>query len=228
MDTIALPYLFCVLGLLPAIGVISLDHVQRNKPPNKKKRYSIAILFQTGLLVFTVAAAGAEKIVLFPPQVPSPRAWICGAVFIAAVLAWLKFRWRSIGPEGKQRLRLFLPETRRDFLLWIPVSLLAGIAEECAYRRTAFDLLVLIAGSPRFALVACVIAFAAAHLYQGWKAAAGIGLLGLLSHLAVFLTGGLYLSIVVHAAYDLLIGWLVMRLLLRDNVEPLQPETVLP
>ena len=79
-----------------------------------------------------------------------------------------------------------------------------------------------------FALVTCVIAFAAAHLYQGWKAAAGIGLLGLLSHLAVFLTGGLYLSIVVHAAYDLLIGWLVMRLLLRDNVEPLQPETVLP
>lgn len=224
MDTIALPYLFWVLGVLPALGIISLDYMPKNKPNAKRKGYLIGILYLSGFLVFTLAAADAEKIVLFPPKVPSLRGWICGVVFIAAALVWIKFRWPGIGPEGRQRLLLFLPETRRDFLLWIPISLLAGISEECAYRRTAFDLLVLIAGSARFALAACVIAFAAAHLYQGWKAAAAIGLLGLLSHLAVFLTGGLYLSIVVHAVYDLLVGWVAMR----QHMAVIQPEPAVP
>ena len=228
MDTIAFPYLYWVLGVLPAFGVFSLSYTRRNKATAKKKRYLTLIFFLAGLLVFTFAAAQAEKIVLFPPQAPSPTAWICGAVFIAAVLACLKFRWTSIGPERRERLHLYLPETQRDFLLWIPVSLLAGVAEECAYRRTAFDLLVLIAGSPRFALVTCVIAFAAAHLYQGWKAAAEIGLLGLFSHIAVFLTGSLYLSIVVHAVYDLLVGWFVMRQLPKDDRASIQAETAVP
>jgi len=228
MDTIAIPYLFWVLGVLPALGVISLGYIRKNNPTAKKKGYSIVILFLTGLFVFTLAAADAEKIVLFPSKVPSTTAWVCGAVFIAAVLAWIKFRWPSVGPEGRERLRLFLPETQRDFLLWIPVSLLAGVAEECAYRRTAFDLLVLIAGSARFALAACVIAFAAAHLYQGWKAAAAIGLLGLLSHVAVFITGGLYLSIVVHTVYDLLVGWVAMRQLSKGDMAPMHEETVVP
>lgn len=228
MDTIAFPYLFCVLGLLPAIGVISLDYVRRNKPPTKKKGYSLAILFQTWLLVSTLVAAAAEKIVLFPRKVPSPTAWICGAIFIAVVLAWIKFRWHRVGREARQRLRLFLPETQRDFLFWVPVSLLAGVAEECAYRGAAYNLLLMMTQSTRFALVACVIAFAVAHLYQGWTSAVKIGLLGFLSHIAVFLTGGLYLSIVVHATYDLLVGWLLMRLLSREYVGSVQAETAVP
>jgi membrane protease YdiL (CAAX protease family) len=225
MDTIALPYLYWVLGFLPALGVFSLHYTRKGKPTAKTKRYSMGILSLAGLLVFTLAAAQAEKIVLFPPKAPSSTAWICGAVFIAAISARIKFRWPSIGPERKERLRLYLPETPREFLLWIPVSLLAGIAEECAYRRTAFDLLVLIAGSPRFALVTCVVAFAVCHLYQGWRAAAEIGLLGFLSHIAVFLTGSLYLSIVVHAVYDLLVGWVVMRQLSKYHMVPIQAET---
>jgi hypothetical protein len=174
MDTIAFPYLFWVLCFLPAFGVISLHYTGKSKPTAKKKSYPMAILYLAGLLVFTLAAAGAEKIVLFPRKAPSSTAWICGAVFIAAAWTWVKFRWPGIGPEERERLRLILPETQRDFFLWIPISLLAGIAEECAYRRTAFDLLVLITGSSRFALATCVIAFAADHLYQGWKAAAYI------------------------------------------------------
>jgi membrane protease YdiL (CAAX protease family) len=228
MDTIAVPYLFWVLGLLPAFGVISLHYVPKNKRPRKKKGYLIGTLLLAVLFVFTLAAAEAEKIVLFPSKAPSAMAWTCGAVFLAAVLGWLKFRWPSVSPERRERLRQLLPETHREFLLWIPVSLLAGISEECACRRTAFELLVLIAGSARFALAACVICFAAAHLYQGWKAAAGIGLLGLLSHLAVFLTGGLYLSIVVHAVYDLLVGWVAMRQLSRPDIAPMHAETVVP
>jgi membrane protease YdiL (CAAX protease family) len=228
MDTIAFPYLFWVLGVLPAFGIISLDYVRKNKYTAKKERYLIGILYQTGLFVLTLAAADAEKIVLFPRKAPSLTAWICAAAFMTAAFAWMKFRLPGIGTEGRQRLRLFLPETQRDLLLWIPVSLLAGISEECAYRGAAFNLLILIAGSTRFALAACVIAFAAAHLYQGWKAAAAIGLLGLLSHLAVFLTGGLYLSIVLHAVYDLLVGCVAMRQLSKGDTAPIHSEPAVP
>jgi hypothetical protein len=72
MDTIAFPYLFWVLGVLPAFGIISLDYVRKNKYTAKKKRYLIGILYQTGLFVLTLAAANAEKIVLFPRKAPVP------------------------------------------------------------------------------------------------------------------------------------------------------------
>jgi membrane protease YdiL (CAAX protease family) len=53
-------------------------------------------------------------------------------------------------------------------------------------------------------------------------------LLGLLSHLAVFLTGGLYLSIVLHAVYDLLVGCVAMRQLSKGDTAPIHSEPAVP
>ena len=226
MDTIAFPYLFHILCVLPAFGVVSWIYLRTNEPPAKKKRHLLTICAQIWLLVYTLAAAAAEKIDLFPPKLPSTKAWLLGMLFIAVVLARVKLGLRRADLKSKQRLGLFLPENLKEFWSWMPVSVLAGLWEECAYRGAAYSLLVLMTRSTRFALVACVIAFALAHLYQGWKGAIEIGFYGVVSHMAVFLTGSLYLSIAVHATYDLLAGWLVMRLVPREPAV-VQPEPLL-
>ena len=114
-----------------------------------------------------------------------------------------------------------------EFRSWVLVSLLAGIGEECAYRGTALNLLTLM-GLPRWdAVFGCTIAFAVSHLYQGWKSVVRLGVFALLSHLAVFVTGSLYLSITVHVIYDLLVGWLFMRLVMREHNGSMKIETAL-
>jgi membrane protease YdiL (CAAX protease family) len=227
MDTIAIPYLFSVLCLAPALGVFAWDYLRRNKTVPKNKRYTSGIALQAWLFVFTMAAASAEKIDLFSTSLPSLKAWVCGAVFLVTVLLWARFTWARVDQSAKQRLRIFLPETPKEFLAWVPVAIMAGLAEECAYRGAAYDLLRLMGVTSFYAVGACTIAFAVCHLYQGWRATVKIGILGLVSQAAVFLTGSLYVSIAVHAAYDLLIVWLVMQLLSRDSTGSLHPEAAL-
>jgi membrane protease YdiL (CAAX protease family) len=98
------------------------------------------------------------------------------------------------------------------------MSIMAGISEECAYRGVAYSLLRSMGIPSAYALGWCATAFAICHLYQGWRAAARIGILGLASHAAVFLTGSLYLSIAVHATYDILVGWFAMQCLTAETV----------
>jgi len=108
---------------------------------------------------------------------------------------------------------------------WVPIAVLAGVGEECAYRGVAYVLLVDLLGSAWLSLTICTLAFALAHIYQGWKSSLEVGALSLLSQLAVFLTGSLYLSIAVHAAYDTLLGWLVMRFFLDAKLNSAKSET---
>ncbi len=107
----------------------------------------------------------------------------------------------------------------------MPIAVLAGVGEECAYRGVAYVLLVDLLGSAWLSLTICTLAFALAHIYQGWKSSLEVGALSLLSQLAVFLTGSLYLSIAVHAAYDTLLGWLVMRFFLDAKLNSAKSET---
>jgi len=224
MDTITIPYLFSVLCLAPALGVLAWHYLRRNDSVSKNKRYASGIALQVWLFVFTIAAAAAQKIDLFPAKPPSITAWLCGAGFLSVLLVRIRWTWYRVDQSAKQRLRLFLPETPREFLAWVPVAIMAGLAEECAYRGAAYNLLRLMGVTTFYAVGACTIAFAVCHLYQGWRAAAKIGILALASQAAVFLTGSLYLSIAVHAAYDLLVPWLVMQLLSRDKTGCVHPE----
>jgi membrane protease YdiL (CAAX protease family) len=145
-------------------------------------------------------------------------AWLSGAIFISVVLLRVRFTWPRVSEAAKQRLRIIIPETDREFLAWVPVAIMAGVAEECAYRGAAYFLLRAMGVTVFYAVASCTIAFGVCHLYQGWRATVEVGIMGLLSQIAVFLTGGLYLSIAVHAVYDLLVVWLAMRLLSRDHL----------
>ncbi len=221
-DTIAIPYLFFVVGVLPALGFFSWDYLRSHKTGPKKKRYSRAIFMQVWLLAFTLVAAKAENINLLPTKPPSASASISGLLFLIILLVRVRLSLQRLDDKTKGRLALFLPETQREFWFWVPISLLAGAGEECAYRGVAYRLLVLVSQSARFALLVCVVAFAVAHLYQGWKSAITLGVLGFASHVAVFVTGSLFLSIAVHAIYDLSLGWFAVRSLSAEGLERTQ------
>ena len=79
----------------------------------------------------------------------------------------------------------------RGFLLWHFQSLLPGIA----------------------AIVAAVVAFGAAHVYQGLRGVLATGAAGAIAMGAYLLTGSLLAPIVLHVTIDLVNGFTMYRAL---------------
>lgn len=101
--------------------------------------------------------------------------------------------------------------------MWVVISALAGLTEECAYRGLTFRILTANHGSVPLALVLCIVCFGLAHMTQGWRGFVATSVIASMMHAVVFLTGSLYLAIVIHAAYDLIVGIIAMPILYHDS-----------
>ncbi len=171
------------------------------------------IVLQVLLFAITSLAAKLNNFSLFGSARPPTWTWAIAAGYLLLMAVRVKIGWRKVTEERKQRARLTLPENQAQMRYWIPISLLAGITEEYAYRGLGYSVLSEITGSAAISLLPCVLAFSIAHMMQGWRATIGIEVLAMLFHAVVFLTQSLYLVIVFHAAYDLVIGILGMHAL---------------
>jgi membrane protease YdiL (CAAX protease family) len=225
-DTITIPFLLWVLVLMPVLGFLSWRKVKSGKPlPPKERRYRAMIVLQVLLLAITSLAAKQNNFSLFGPAWPPAWAWLIAAGYLVLIAVRVRASSRKLTEERKQRARLTLPENPREMSYWIPISLLAGLTEEYAYRGVAYSVFSQITGSPVISLLACVLSFGIAHMMHGWRAVRGVLVLALLFHVIVFLTKSLYLVIAFHAAYDLMMGALAMRLLAA--VKPPEPQPAL-
>ena len=224
-DSITLVYLFVVLGWMPLAGIFSFLRLKAGKPlPAKTRLYRNMIAMQIVLLGYSVAVARHEHMILLG-SAPALWIWLISAVYMAYIGLRLRAVWQKMSPERKKRARRLLPENPQHLRYWVPISFLAGIGEEIAFRGVAFGVLRDLTGSTEFAIVMCVLAFAFAHMVQGWRGVLGTGVIALVMHLIVYASGGLYLAMAVHVAYDLIVGCIAMRQFMQDgNHLALQPQ----
>jgi membrane protease YdiL (CAAX protease family) len=94
---------------------------------------------------------------------------------------------------------------------------MAGVGEEYVYRGVVYAAVVSLTGKAYSATFICAVVFGAAHLSFGLRSAAWIVLVGLFLQLLVFWTGTLYLSIALHTIYDLMVGIIAMRMLMKEH-----------
>ena len=210
---------FMVLALIvmPALGVASYIRIRSGKPlPPKARRYRSMIAFQLLLLLITVLAAREAGVTLLGSQFPGPVAWLIAGVYFIFLALRLRRAWPKLSSERRERARIVLPDHPSLMRMWVVISALAGIAEECAYRGLAFRFLTANHGSVALALLLCVGSFGVAHLAQGWRGVLGTSVIAVAMHAIVFLTQSLYLAIVIHAAYDLMVGVIAMPILSQD------------
>jgi membrane protease YdiL (CAAX protease family) len=86
------------------------------------------------------------------------------------------------------------------------VAVMAGIAEEAAYRGVAVWILTPVFGNPLPAMLLSMMAFAVSHAIQGGKAMALIFVIAGVFHALVYFTDTLVVAMVVHATYDIIAG----------------------
>jgi membrane protease YdiL (CAAX protease family) len=103
------------------------------------------------------------------------------------------------------------PRTPRQWALWALAIACASIAEEAFYRGVGMSILWYSLGNPWISALLCAAAFAVAHSVQGLRSTVFIGLIALVKHALVAITGTLLLAMLVHAVYDLIAGWLIAR-----------------
>jgi uncharacterized protein len=159
-----------------------------------------------------------------------------GVMVILAVVLMLRLSVRdpSIRSSISTRiststLAFIVPRTSKERFLFAFLSLTAGFCEELLYR--GFLLLYLTHMFPHVSMVPAILiaalAFGLAHVSNGRVPALLIGVAGLAYGFLYFITGSIFLPMIVHALLDLrilLTDW--TRLL--DQPEPPVEETSLP
>jgi membrane protease YdiL (CAAX protease family) len=216
--SITIPYLLIVLGLLPLAGVRSYFRLKSGKPLlPKSRRYAAMISGQILLVAYSFLVARKNNVDLLG-RMPGVWAFVGSGLYLVLIALRIQRGWKTLSPERKQRARVLLPENLTEMRYWVPISLLAGLSEECAFRGMAHIGLRDVIGSATLSMVACVLAFAIAHMMQGWRGVLGTGVIALVMHGIVYLTQGLYLAIAVHAAYDLVVGAIAVRHFRQDEM----------
>jgi membrane protease YdiL (CAAX protease family) len=209
-------FLFIVLVFIPVAGVVGYLRIRSGKPLRpKRQRYRVIILIQFIILLITLLAARREGIELLGRQWGSPALWLITAGYTMLIVWRGRRAWARMSADRLEKARRLLPDDPSLMRLWVGISAMAAISEECAYRGLAYQLLVRISFDPALAVLVCVVSFAIGHMTQGWRGVLGTFLIALIFHGLVFATHSLYLTIAFHAAFNLIVGAIAMPVLSR-------------
>jgi membrane protease YdiL (CAAX protease family) len=112
----------------------------------------------------------------------------------------------------RSNLRYLAPENRSQIMLWIALSLTAGICEETIFRGYLQKQFIIWTGSETAGLLLSAATSGAGHAYQGAKATVLLGVYGLLFGLLALERNSLRPGMITHAFHDTVAG-LALRLL---------------
>jgi len=112
------------------------------------------------------------------------------------------------GAGSAKTVDSLLPQSLPEILIWIAVSITAGICEELAFRGFLQRQFHALTGNIVAAVVAQGVVFGLFHAYQGWINVVVISVLGILFGVLAAWRGNLRANIVVHAWADIWGGWL--------------------
>lgn len=113
-------------------------------------------------------------------------------------------RW--LGPAHAASIQTFLPQRGVEILLWVGVSISAGISEEVVFRGYFQRQFEVFTGSKWMALCLQAALFGISHGYQGLDACARITVFGALYGSLALWRGSLRPGMIAHAGSDILSG----------------------
>src|ERR1700737_826175 len=111
-----------------------------------------------------------------------------------------------LGPEHAASIQTFLPRRGAEILLWVGVSVSAGICEEVVFRGYFQRQFEVFTRSKWIALFLQAALFGISHGYQGVEAAVKIAIFGALYGLLALWRGSLRPGMIAHAGSDILSG----------------------
>jgi membrane protease YdiL (CAAX protease family) len=115
-----------------------------------------------------------------------------------------------VGASNAKSVDSLLPRSLVEILLWIAVSITAGVTEELVFRGYLQQQLRALSGRMAVAVIGQGLVFGFAHSYQGWKQVVVISALGVLYGALAAWRKNLRVNMITHAFGDVWEGWLKM------------------
>jgi len=214
-------FLAFLLELLPALAVAQLPLVDDEGPLPRIPVYlsSAAMILGIGVVGLLVGwrefGLGAMGLGFAP--LGSVIYWTVGlsvgALFL--LFAFLLFR-RAFGIGESPLLVQLLPRTGREKVLFVFLSLAAGVGEEIAYRGYLIPALTLLLGWNWGAALLSSAVFGLLHAYQGWLGILRTAVLGLILAASFIVSGVIWPAILAHAILDMFAGLVFGETLVRE------------
>ena len=114
----------------------------------------------------------------------------------------------ALGPSNAKSVDNLLPQSLIEILIWIALSITAGICEEMAFRGYLQRQLHALSGSVVVAVLGQGLIFGLFHFYQGWKNVIVICAFGVFFGTLAAWRRNLRVNIITHAWGDIWSGWL--------------------
>lgn len=143
---------------------------------------------------------------LFPPAWPGRSSLLLGAVACAIMLAIDLAYSRRCFDRDAPHMYVSTPHTRQERWAWVGHSSLAGVTEELTWRGVQPVLIAQLTGQPWLAIVICAATFGIGHIRQGKLFVPIAVLFALMFHALTWLTGGLYVPMIVHVSLNVIVG----------------------
>ena len=215
-------YLAFLCELLPLLGLAQLPLADDEGPFPRIPVYlssgAVILILGWGGLVVGTGGVGREVMGLGPISVPALLFWTAGVTIGVHVLQFGFLLGRTwLGIRETPLLHQLLPRTGPEKVVFVFLSLAAGMGEELAFRGFAIPTLALVTGSEWGAALISSMAFGVLHAYQGWLGILRTGAMGLLLAASFILSGSLWPAILAHAILDLVSGLLLGETLLRES-----------
>lgn len=116
--------------------------------------------------------------------------------------------WKLLGPSTNTSVAHLLPHSLIDVLVWIVVSIVAGVTEEIQSRGYLQQQLHALSGNVVVAVLGQAVFFGLLHSYQGWKSVIVISVIGVLYGALAAWRKNLRANMIAHAWSDIWEGWL--------------------
>jgi hypothetical protein len=134
-----------------------------------------------------------------------------GILASAAIVALFK----AFGFRDTALMREIVPVTPREKVLFIGLSVSAGVCEEMAFRGFLLPALMVATGSLAGGVVLSSLAFGVLHAHQRAGGAVRAALLGAVLSVPLIVTGSVFASMAAHAIVDIVGGLWLARWLFK-------------
>jgi len=155
--------------------------------------------------------SGPVRSTLFPAAWPTLADLGLGVAACAVIVAIDLVYSRRCFDRDAPHMYLTSPQTAEERLHWGGQSAAAGITEELTWRGVQPALIAQWTGQPWLAIVICAATFGIGHVRMGNAFVPIAALFALIFHALAWLTGGLYVAMIVHVAVNVIVGFVAGR-----------------
>jgi membrane protease YdiL (CAAX protease family) len=186
------------------------NHMRVQATPNHLLLYLPTLVMEWS--VFAYIVWGIRKRGISLRELVGPR-WSKGAQFFVdlgiaaclelAALIVLGVIGHLLHTESNSKSMMFMmPATALELIVWLMLSLTAGICEETIFRGYFQRQFIGWTGSTAVGIVISAVLFGAAHIYQGWKQTVVIGVFGAMFGALAVMRRSLKPGMIAHSFQD--------------------------